>query len=178
MRHVVMFSGGVGSWAAAKRVVERHGAESVTLLFTDTSMEDPDLYRFLDEAAVNVFRNMPPNLVWIADGRTPWQAEGIQPPRLYAMGFAHNNCGGKCCKAGQGQWALLLRTLPESYAEAEREEEALRGLLGNVSMLTDRTGDGLKKPLAALRERIEAGGQVDIFAIGGCGCFVDETPDA
>lgn len=72
MKHVVNFSGGIGSWAAAKRVVERHGASDVTLLFADTMFEDDDLYRFLDEAAANVFRNMPPNLVRIADGRTPW----------------------------------------------------------------------------------------------------------
>lgn len=72
-RHVVMFSGGIGSWAAAKRVVERHGATDVTLLFTDTMMEDEDLYRFLEEAAADVFRNMPPNLVRIAEGRDPWQ---------------------------------------------------------------------------------------------------------
>jgi len=64
-----MFSGGVGSWGAAKRVVEMHGAASTTLLFTDTLIEDPDLHRFLDEAAANV--GAP--LVKIADGRTPWQ---------------------------------------------------------------------------------------------------------
>ena len=40
MRHVVMFSGGAGSWAAAKRVVEAHGAASTTLLFCDTRIED------------------------------------------------------------------------------------------------------------------------------------------
>lgn len=41
-------------------------------------------------------------------------------------------------------------------------------------MLTDRAGGGRRPlPLAVLRERIEAGGQVDLFEIGGCGCFVD-----
>jgi hypothetical protein len=69
MRYVVMFSGGVGSWAAAKRAVAAYGAENVTLLFADTLIEDPDLYRFLDEAAADV--GAP--LVKVADGRTPWQ---------------------------------------------------------------------------------------------------------
>ena len=55
MKHVVMFSGGAGSWAAAKRVAERHGTADLTLLFTDTLMEDEDLYRFLHEAAAAVF---------------------------------------------------------------------------------------------------------------------------
>lgn len=66
---VVMFSGGIGSWAAAKRTVERYGNEGTVLLFTDTLIEDQDLYRFLDEAAADV--GCP--LVRIADGRTPWQ---------------------------------------------------------------------------------------------------------
>lgn len=51
---VVLFSGGLGSWAAAKRTVARHGTEGVTLLFTDTKAEDEDLYRWLPVAAANV----------------------------------------------------------------------------------------------------------------------------
>jgi hypothetical protein len=39
---IVMFSGGIGSWAAAKRVAERHGTDNLTLLFTDTLIEDGD----------------------------------------------------------------------------------------------------------------------------------------
>jgi len=66
---VVMFSGGAGSWAAARRTVEAHGPDVVTLLFCDTLVEDPDLYRFLADAAADV--GAP--LVRIADGRTPWQ---------------------------------------------------------------------------------------------------------
>lgn len=37
---------------------------------------------------------------------------GLTPPRLYGMGFTHNNCGGFCCRAGQGQFANLLRLMP------------------------------------------------------------------
>ncbi len=66
--HVVMFSGGAGSWAAAKRVVAKYGVESTVLLFADVLMEDEDLYRFLDEAVANV--GAP--LVRISRGLTPW----------------------------------------------------------------------------------------------------------
>jgi len=69
LREIVMYSGGICSWATAKRVVERHGKENVALLFADTMMEDEDLYRFLDESADNV--GVP--LIKIADGRTPWE---------------------------------------------------------------------------------------------------------
>ncbi len=263
MKDVVMFSGGIGSWGAAKRVAERRGTENLVLLFTDTLIEDEDLYRFLPEAA----KNIGGTLVRITEGRTPWEvfrderflgnssvdpcskilkrqpadrwlkencdpadtiisvgidwteehrfddgsggglrprraaegwnyqapmceppylskpdmlrwlkAEGIAPPRLYEMGFAHNNCGGFCCKAGQGHMANLLRQMPERYRQHEMAEAAMRAYLDrDVSMMTDRSGDGLKKPLTmeTLRVRIETGAQVDMFEIGGCGCFLD-----
>lgn len=69
MKHLVMFSGGVASWCAAKRVAERHGTEGLTLLFADTSTEDEDTYRFLEEAAANVGGI----LARVSDGRDIWQ---------------------------------------------------------------------------------------------------------
>jgi hypothetical protein len=66
---IVMFSGGVGSWATAKRVADRHGTDGLVLLFADTRVEDPDLYRFRDEAAANIGGE----LVVVADGRTPFE---------------------------------------------------------------------------------------------------------
>ena len=67
--NVVMFSGGAGSWATAQRVVARHGTDGLVLLFADTLVEDPDLYRFLRESAANVGGQ----LVTVADGRTPFE---------------------------------------------------------------------------------------------------------
>lgn len=69
MKRVVMFSGGAGSWATAKAVVRQHGAADVVLLFADTRVEEPDLYRFLEEAAAE----MGAPLVRVADGRTPFE---------------------------------------------------------------------------------------------------------
>jgi hypothetical protein len=66
---VVMFSGGICSWAAAKRIANEYGPESMTLLFADTKGEHPDTYRFLREAALNI--GAP--LVEVADGRTIWE---------------------------------------------------------------------------------------------------------
>lgn len=251
MKHVVNFSGGIGSWAAAKRVAKKHGTENLTLLFADTRIEDEDLYRFLDEAA----RNVGAPLIVIADGRTPWevmyrerlignsrrdpcskilkrklidrwrgencdpkdttvylgidwteahrlegvraadpkwryeaplcerpfmtkaemlawaQSEGIRPPRLYEMGFPHNNCGGTCIKAGQAQWALLWRTFPERYRAAEEWEEKMRERVGEHSILRDRRG-GESKPLTlrAFRQRLERQQEFDQHEWGGCGC--------
>lgn len=69
MKHVVMFSGGIGSWATARRVAERHGTDDLALLFADTLVEDADTYRFLHDAAEQI--GAP--LVKVADGRTPFE---------------------------------------------------------------------------------------------------------
>lgn len=46
MKHVINFSGGLCSFWAAHRVVQKHGAEKTVLLFADTLEEDKDLYEF------------------------------------------------------------------------------------------------------------------------------------
>lgn len=260
MKHVVMFSGGVGSWYTARRVAERHGTEELVLLFADTKMEDADLYRFLDEAATDVGGT----LVKTAEGRTPWevffdvrylgntrvdpcsrilkrehlrkwlnkhcdpvdtvvyigidwteehrykralkfwspwkceaplcepplvekkemiqalQEAGIRPPRLYDLGFPHNNCGGFCIKAGMAHFRLLLEKMPERYKYHEEMERKLQCHLGkNRTILRDRrkkATQGMKtnsKPISlrAFRKRIEEGGEYDEHEWGGCGCF-------
>ena len=257
MHHVVNFSGGICSFWAAHRVIERHGFEDVTLLFADTLMEDWDLYRFLEDASaklgVGVTRVADGRSVWelfeekgmLGNSRFPicsvilkrevldkWRAErfpngdvtvhigidwtethrvdptrralaplpvefpmmdepiwdkcrmldelrrlDVKPPRLYEMGFNHNNCGGFCVKAGQASFAHLLRVLPERYAFHEAKERQLRARTGkDYSILNDRRGDGKKKTLTLemLRLRIEAGEEFDRGDWGGCGCAVSE----
>jgi len=69
---------------------------------------------------------------------------GLTPPRLYEMGFPHNNCGGFCVKAGFATFALLLRTMPDRYEYHEQQEERMREYLGaDVSILKDRRGGGV-----------------------------------
>lgn len=99
-------------------------------------------------------------------------AAGIERPRLYDFGFAHNNCGGFCVKAGQAQFALLLHHLPERYAYHERREQEFREFIGkDVAILRDRRG-GTTKPLTMteFRRRIEESGEYDRDEWGGCGC--------
>lgn len=102
-----------------------------------------------------------------------FRARGIKPPRLYAQGFSHANCGGACVRGGQAQWELLLRVNPDLYLEWEAEEDKTRAELGkDVSILRDRRG-GTSRPLtlATFRERITR--QPDLFDSddwGACGC--------
>jgi hypothetical protein len=53
---------------------------------------------------------------------------GITPPRMYRMGYTHANCGGRCCKQGQGDWVRTLINFPERYAEIEEWERGMRKL--------------------------------------------------
>src|SRR5207248_4868176 len=67
--HVVQYSGGIGSWAAAQRVVAAHGTADLVLLFADTRIEDPDLHRFLRASSAHLGVPVPV----VPDGRTPFQ---------------------------------------------------------------------------------------------------------
>lgn len=66
-----MFSGGKGSWGAARYLRDEAGVDParITLLFTDTNGEDPDLYRFLHEAAADLGSEL---VVLDNDGATIW----------------------------------------------------------------------------------------------------------
>lgn len=261
MKHIVFFSGGIGSYFAGKRVIERYGKENVVLLFTDTKMEDKDLYRFLNDASL--FLGVP--ITTIADGRTPWDVfeqeelignsrfancskylkqrlskrwikkhfkkdecilylgidwseehrkhapiknwapykvefpmceepylskpemlallayDGIKIPRLYEMGYAHNNCAGFCVRAGQGHFKHLYETQPELYKYHEEKERKLMEHIYNKTgikrtiLKKQVNGENYYYTLKELREKIEKEPhQIDLFDIGGCGCFVDD----
>ena len=105
----------------------------------------------------------------ISEIETAW---GIQIPRLYKMGFDHNNCGGGCVRGKKGHWLKLLRVLPDVYADRERMEREFR-----------KNTDGLKytilegKSLKQLRAEAESQpGLFDVKYDGTvCICFeVDE----
>jgi hypothetical protein len=264
MKHVVMFSGGIGSWATAKRVKERYPSEEMILLFSDVQGskqehigEDEDTYRFIEDAAANVGAD----LVTVKDGRDIWEvfkdkrflgnsrlascshelkqkparawleehtkpetsivyvgidwseshrvasiernylpwiakapmteapyltktqmikwaeSTGLKPPRLYSLGFSHNNCGGGCVRAGQGQFKHLLDVMPERFAVWEAKEAEMSEFLGkDVSILKESVnGDARALTLKDLRLRHEMQPSlIDVLDIGGCGCFVED----
>jgi len=49
---------------------------------------------------------------------------GIEIPRLYKMGFPHNNCGGRCVRQGASEWIRLLKHFPEKFNEVRDWEKA------------------------------------------------------
>jgi hypothetical protein len=259
-----MFSGGIGSWACAKRVAAEHGTENLYLLFSDVKGsnpdphvgEDEDTYRFIKEAADNVGGT----LVTVSDGRDIWEvfkdvrylgnsriaqcshilkqkparkwldencdpeetviyvgidwseihrlpsiernykpyvakapltekpymdkkqmiewakSEGLKTPRLYDLGFAHNNCGGGCVRAGQGQFKQLLQIMPDRFAVWEAKEQEIRDYLEKDVTILKKMNKGVTRniTLRELRETQEANPfLIDDYDIGGCNCFVD-----
>ena len=97
---------------------------------------------------------------------------GIEPPRLYEMGFPHNNCGGFCVKTGQRQMALLLKELPEKYRWHELQQEKLFKLIGKRHGTIRITVDGELQywGLKEFREFLEKGGKPQLYSEPGCGC--------
>ena len=267
-KHVVMFSGGIGSWATAKIVAEKYGTDDLYLLFSDVKGnaesphigEDEDTYRFIEDAVKNiggkyiylnagkdiweVFKekrflgnsrlascshilkqkpardwldaNCDPvstkiyvGIDWTETHRLPaivknylpfrayaplaeppyrdkndliaWaKKEGLQTPRLYDLGFAHNNCGGGCVRAGQAQFKKLLETMPERFATWEAKEQEMRDYLEKDVSILSETVAGIKKPLPLieLRRRVESEPKlIDDFDFGGCGCFFEEEKE-
>ena len=60
----------------------------------------------------------------------------IEPPRLYALGFSHNNCGGRCVRQGIREWVRLGTHFPDRYQaceEWEQEQRAQGGARANRS---------------------------------------------
>ena len=296
--HVVFLSGGLGSWATLRRVINRHGADNVYALFTDTLIEDKTLYKFLLDTltlefgadapeSYRILSDLPdtsyetqeerkkqlnklaktaereiPRLFWRNDGRDVWdvffddemlgnsrlarcshvikqdlaraviedhfkpedtvlylgidwtelhrteapkrnwapyrvefpmcdepyltnidhikelERLGIDIPRLYNMGFAHNNCGGFCVRAGQGHFVNLLEQMPNLYAYHERREQEWQERTGKdfTILRKQRNGVRYRYSLKELRQDYEdkhKRGDINMTDIGGCGCFVD-----
>jgi hypothetical protein len=99
---------------------------------------------------------------------------GIKKPRLYDLGFFHNNCSGFCIKYGTAQFKLLLEKFPDRYRYHEEMEEKIRLFLNkDVTILRiQRNKKKVNITLKEFREHIESGGNFDKFDWGGCGCGV------
>lgn len=150
---------------------------------------------------------------------------GIRQPRMYDHGFSHNNCNGRCVKAGQGHYKLLKEKMPEVFQKIMEQEHHLWNYVSAYRYLKDSelppdveemelqrlddayrdyfydranrpklyihpsagaTDEHMKvkrysfmkrggEPLTVrdLHYEVENDGQIDLFDIGGCGCFLE-----
>lgn len=266
MKHIVNFSGGLCSFWAAHRVVQKHGPLDTVLLFADTLVESPNLYAFNTQCSellgvpiTRVSREITPwelfrehrmignnrfpicsiylkrailnawmvahfemdhkqavlfgehatvylGFDWTEAHRTEemrrehpawtiyspmqegevWdkcrmQKEaaklGLLISPAYKHGFSHDNCGGRCVRAGISHWVHLFNVNRPAFEEWETEEWETAQWLATqgvdpLSMLKDRRGGETKNLyLRDLRVRIEAGDKdLPKDDWGGCGC--------
>lgn len=81
---------------------------------------------------------------------------GIRLPRMYELGFAHANCGGRCVRGGFHHYAQLYKIWPDRYKEQEEMEERFRAhFQKDVSILKK---DGKPFTLKEYRELMEKEG--------------------
>lgn len=81
---------------------------------------------------------------------------GIEPPRLYKLGFKHNNCGGACVRQGVKEWVRLGYHFPERFAQYEQWEQEQRAQGGPRAERSfcsvERKGHKVPMPLSQIRE--------------------------
>lgn len=168
------------------------------------------------------------NNIWPDETLKKW---GIRQPALYNYGFAHNNCSGRCVKAGQGHYKLLKQAMPDVFRKIMEQEHHLKICVSAYRYIMDDTvpeheripdhvrermlqemdeayrdyfydrapkpkpyvhpagaatgeymkirqyafmkRDGKPYPIRDLHFDVENDLQIDLFDIGGCGCFVE-----
>jgi len=96
---------------------------------------------------------------------------GIEPPRMYGIGYSHANCGGMCVKQGAGDWIKTLINFPERFAQAENWEREMRKneINAKYTILT-RVRNGVEENLSleTLRVEYQANNQTNLFAQFQC----------
>ena len=106
----------------------------------------------------------------------------LKLPRLYKLGFAHNNCGGFCVRAGKRQFEKLFRNFPEKYEWHIEQEKEFREVIGrdDVGILrqvhqgktTIISLEEFKKIIIQKQNLEDNSIQLELFDGEGCGCFI------
>lgn len=155
----------------------------------DNFIENPTLYFGIDYTEFH--RTIPITANWqpfkvefpllneIIDYDNLFKLYEIEKPTLYKKGFTHNNCGGRCIKGGQGHWLNLLKQDYKRFCQMRDFEEYLSKKINdknntNIKYSFMKKG-GLPYTLKELESDYEnKPEQIDLFDIGGCGCFIED----
>lgn len=99
----------------------------------------------------------------------------IEMPRLYSIGFPHNNCGGFCVRSGLAQFDLLRRSFPDRFKWHKEQQQALSAAVPSANRPFLRKTINGKLNYITLAEfeemKLSESEQLDF---GGCGCFIDD----
>lgn len=63
----------------------------------------------------------------------------IKTPELYLDGFSHNNCGGRCVKAGQSHYLRLKEKRPAVFKKLMEQEHHIKMYVSAYRYITDDT---------------------------------------
>lgn len=74
----------------------------------------------------------------IIDNEKVLKKYSIRRPILYDLGFAHNNCNGRCVKAGQGHYKNLKQKMPGVFRDIMEQEHHLKMYVSAYRYITDK----------------------------------------
>lgn len=111
------------------------------------------------------------------------EVKGIRIPTPYLQGAPHLNCGGFCVRGGIGHFARLYQINPERFEYHAMKERNLSEMIskdGEKYSILKKTREGqtFSFSLDDLKEQLQNKTEtIDMFDIGGCGCFVTEDKE-
>ncbi|MEK5358187.1 hypothetical protein [Paenibacillus sp. FSL L8-0709] len=79
-----------------------------------------------------------PAIYNIIDNDKALKKHNILQPRLYDLGFTHNNCAGRCVKAGQKHFRTLRETRPEVFYKLLEQEHYLKICVSAYRYITNK----------------------------------------
>lgn len=130
LRVVVSLSGGASSAVAAQRAIDKYGKGRVELVFADTKIEAPDLYRFLSDLEAR----WQMTITRLVDGRDPYRVaedEHIIPNQKLAKCSDRLKVEPmqKHVDALQADGAVIILVLGFDYTDAQPRGDKPQGRL-------------------------------------------------
>lgn len=70
------------------------------------------------------------------------ERHSISTPEMYTLSFSHNNCGGKCVRAGTGHYLNLFQKMPDVFHKHMEQEHYLKLYVSSYRYIKDIQSDG------------------------------------
>jgi hypothetical protein len=195
MKHISSYSGGAASWYTSELLAEKYGKENVINLFADTLIEDEDTYRFIDETT----EKSGIELVRVVDGRDPWEVfhdlKWIGNSRIaqcshwlkqkVCRDWVEANYKPDECIIYVGiDWSEIHR-MPKIEEYLGRDDVSIltKSIFSHYETTENEIGDVKriakykKIPYTLYELRMDYENQpdqIDMFDLGGCGCYLDD----
>lgn len=94
-----------------------------------------------------------PLIEYFIDNQEVLEKWGIDIPILYLYGFSHNNCNGKCVKAGMAHFKRLREKMPDVFNKLVEQEHYIKLYVSEYHYIKNLDVDGLDDEVKALWHR-------------------------